>query len=271
MKNIFFSAGLILFVSLNLSAQTTPEKKETRKPDIAGVAVATPQTADEVIKKYILAMGGEEKLKSINTLKTSMKIKLQFFELPVNAVSLRDGSMKTETIFQGLAMVQAYDGESKTGWYTNPMQGDKKAHKMNDEQLQQLTENDMIESPLIDYKKKGHSVELLGKEDLDGDEVYKLMLTKKNGNISYFYIDSQTFVVWKQENRFKFKDKEEESETYYSNYKTINGFTAPYTIENYDDGKVTMQMNIDKIEYNAPVEKATFKLPAEEPVKETGK
>ncbi len=267
MKNIFLSTPLILFVTLNLSAQTTPEKKETRKPDIAAVTVATPQTADEVVKKYILAMGGEEKLKSISTMKTSMKIKLQFFELPVNAVTQRDGSMKTETIFQGLTMVQAYDAESKTGWSINPMQGDKKAHKMNDEQLQQLTENDMIESPLIDYKKKGHTLELLGKEDLDGDEVFKLMLTKKNGNIVYYYIDTQTFVIWKQESRFKFKDKEAESETYYSNYKTINGFTAPYTIENYDDGKVTMQMNIDKIEYNAPVEKASFKIPVEEPAK----
>ncbi len=264
MKNIFLSAGLILFVSLNLSAQTTPEKKETRKPELLATTSIALQTADEVVKKYILAMGGEEKVKSINTMKTSMKIKLQFFELPVNAVSLKDGSMKTETIFQGLTMTQAYDAESKTGWSINPMQGDKKAHKMNDEQLQQLTENDMIESPLIDYKKKGHSLEMLGKEDLDGDEVYKLMLTKKNGNIAYYYIDSQTFVIWKQESRFKFKDKEEESETYYSNYKTIDGFTAPYTIENYDDGKVTMQMNIDKIEYNTTVDKASFKIPVEE-------
>jgi hypothetical protein len=261
MKKLLFI--LPLSFALQLNAQTNPQS--ARKPDLTADKNTAPQTADDIVKRYIQAMGGEEKLKSISTMKTSMKIKVQFFELPVSMTAKKDGSMKNETVFQGLTMVQAYDAPSKTGWYLNPMQGDKTPHKMNDEQLQQLTDNDnMIESPLLDYKAKGHTVELIGKEDLDGDDVYKIMLTKKNGNITYYYIDAQSFVIWKQETRYKFKDKEDESETYFSNYKTIDGYTAPYTIENYDDGKVSMQMNIDKIEYNSKVDDGMFKLPAAE-------
>ena len=173
--------------------------------------------------------------------------------------------MRTETEIQGLKMIQAYNSADSVGWSINPMGGDKKAHKMNDEQRKEMSqENDKLESPLMDYKTKGHVAELLGKEDLDGDEVYKVMLTKKSGNISYYYIDAQSYLIWKEESRIKFKDREYTGETYFSNYVTQDGITSARTIENYNDGKVTMQMNIEKMEYNSKFDDKLFVMPAEE-------
>lgn len=226
------------------------------------------QTADEIIDKCINAMGGTEKLKSVQTMKTILKIKVQVFELPVTMIYKKDGSMRNESVMQGLTIVQAYNGKDKTGWTINPMMGDNKPHKMNDEQIQQITDNEnQLDHPFLDFHNKGSIAELIGKEDLDGDEVFKVMLIKKNGNIVYYYIDAQSYIIWKQESILKFKDKEEETETWFSNYKSEEGFTNPYTIENYDEGKVTMQLSVEKIEYNPKVDDKIFLMPETKPEK----
>ena len=42
---------------------------------------------------------------------------------------------------------------------------------------------------LCDYKEKGHQVEYLGMDDVEGTECYKLKVTSKNGKVSYYLID----------------------------------------------------------------------------------
>jgi len=222
------------------------------------------QTVDEVIESYLKATGGREKIKAVQSVKTEIKMKAQMFEFPTVAYMKKDGSMRSETEIQGLKIISAYNGSDSTGWSINPMQGDSKAHKMNDEQRKDMKDENRLESPLLDYKQKGHSAELLAKEDLEGDEVFKIMLTKKNGNITYYYIDAQSYLIWKEESKVKYKDREYTSETYFSNYTTQDGITSARTIENYNDGKVTMQMNIEKMEYNSPFDEKLFKMPAEE-------
>lgn len=223
------------------------------------------QTVDEVIENYIKATGGREKLKAVQSLKTEMKMKAQMFEFPTTAWLKKDGSMRSETEIQGLKIIQAYNAADSSGWSINPMGGDNKPHKMNDEQRKEAAEENgsRMESPLMDYKSKGHIAELLGKEDLEGDEVFKVMLTKKSGNITYYYIDAQSYLIWKEESKVKFKDREYQSETYYSNYTTQDGITAARTIENYSEGKVVMQMNFEKMEYNGKMEDSLFKMPEE--------
>lgn len=228
---------------------------------LLGSAFAQAQTVDEVIEKYIQGVGGRDKIRAVQSAKTEIKMKAQMFEFPTVAYIKKDGSMRSETEIQGLKIIQAYNGADSSGWSINPMQGDTKAHKMNDEQTKDMREDNRLESPLMDYKQKGHSAELLGKEDLEGDEVFKVMLIKKNGNITYYYIDAQSYLIWKEESKIKYQDREYTNETYFSNYTTQDGITSARTIENYNDGKVTMQMNIEKMEYNQKFDDQLFKMP----------
>jgi hypothetical protein len=141
------------------------------------------------------------------------------------------------------------------------MMGDKTAQKMNEEMLQEYSEDDKTTSPLLDYKSKGHVAEFIGKDDVDGEEVFVIMLTKKNGTIIYYYISSQDYLEIKEVTKVKLKEKEYESETYFYNYTNVDGILSPFTTESYADGKIVMQMNIEKVEYNQPVDDKQFKMP----------
>ncbi|HEY2546218.1 MAG TPA: hypothetical protein VGI46_09150, partial [Candidatus Acidoferrum sp.] len=75
---------------------------------------ASAQTVDEVIAKNIAARGGLEKLKGVQSIRTSAKLTQGSFRADFRQEGKRGGKVREEFIIQGLAQIQAYDG--KTGW-----------------------------------------------------------------------------------------------------------------------------------------------------------
>lgn len=227
--------------------------------------ISRAQTADEIIEKHLVALGGKEKLKNIASVRMSIKGQGMGMEFPVEMLTKKDGSMKTTTTIQKMKMVQAYDGNSKSGWSINPMMGDKKPQKMNEEQVKDMQEQGgRMVSEFLDYKESGAVAEYLGKDDMDGEEVHLIRLTKKNGNITYYYIDVLSNLILKEKTKTKMKDKEAESETYFGNYQTFDGITSAGTIENMFNGVTGFVINVEKVEYNIPVDEKEFKMPSDE-------
>jgi hypothetical protein len=238
---------------------------------LAAVHVSS-QTAEEIVDKNVKAMGGKDKLNAIKSMKMSGKLKVQGMELPMTMYLKKPNTMRSETTVQGMNIISAYESKSKTGWMINPLSGDKKAQKMNQEQTTEMEDiGDMMVGPLTNYKEKGSAIELIGKEDLEGTEVYKIMMTKKNKDVVYYFIDASSFLILKEASKVKFQDKEIEAETYYSNYKTNNGITLAATSEQKSGGQLQEQITMDKIEFDVPMDDALFVMPAEDTKKEEKK
>jgi hypothetical protein len=227
------------------------------------VSASQAQTADEIVEKHVKAIGGREKLNAVKSLKMTGKFTVQGTELPTTVYFKRLNSIRHEMTLQNLTMIEAYDSKSKTGWYVQPMEGDKNAQKMEQEQVTEFAEEaeDLI-GPLTNYKEKGQIVELIGKEDMEGTEVYKIMLTKKNKNVTYYFIDAATYMVLKEASKMKFQDKEIEGESFFSNYKTFDGISLATTQEDKQGGQLVTQTHMDTVEVNVAVDDALFLMPA---------
>src|SRR6185503_21110682 len=112
-----------------------------------------------------------------------------------------------------------------------------------------------ITGPLFNYKEKGNKVELVGKEELEGTDAYKLKITRPSGDVSYQYIDAGNYLLLKETSKQKFQDKEVESESLMSNYKMVDGFNFPFTIEMRQVGESTGQiLTVENIEVNPKVD-----------------
>ncbi len=152
-------------------------------------------TLDQVIQKHTDAQGGADKLKALTTVKATGNASLMGgqIEAPITMVMKRPNSMRMEMTVQGQSFVQAFDGT--TSWTINPFMGSPEPQKSSEEDAATAREDsDFIDGPLFDYKSKGNTVELLGKEDVDGSPAYKIKVTKKSGNVSYIYLDAKTFL-----------------------------------------------------------------------------
>ena len=89
------------------------------------------QNADAVIAGYVKAIGGIEKLKSIQTVKATGNFQQGGMDIPFVMTQKRPNKQIIEVTFQGMTQKICYDGTS--GWMINPFQGRTNAEKMDAE------------------------------------------------------------------------------------------------------------------------------------------
>jgi Outer membrane lipoprotein-sorting protein len=230
----------------------------------AFACVARAQTVDEVIAKNIQAHGGLEKLKSINSARTTAKFTQGSFRAEVMQENKRPGKVREEFIIQGMAQVQAYDG--KAGWQINPFGGRKDAELMSQDDLKSLVVDADIDGPLLDYKEKGHKAELVGHDSVEGTDCYKVKLSMKNGDVRYYYLDTDSFLELKLEIQSTIRGALQETEIYYGDYEKVNGVYYPFSVEQAPKGSSTRaQISVEKVEQNVPLDDAHFSVPASKP------
>jgi outer membrane lipoprotein-sorting protein len=228
------------------------------------LAVATPaaaQTADEIIAKHVAALGGIEKIKGIKTARMTGKMLVgPGIEAPVVMELKRPNLLRLDFTVQGMVGTQAYDG--KTGWSLMPFTGSKVPQQMSADELKMTEEQADMDGPLVDYKEKGNTVELLGKEKVEGADAYKLKVTMKNGTVRTLYIDAEHFLQIKDEAKRTVRGTEMETETIYGDYKEVDGMMFPYSIDSGQKGNPQRQkITVEKIELNVPIDDARFKMP----------
>jgi outer membrane lipoprotein-sorting protein len=231
----------------------------------AGSAFSFAQTADEIIAKHLEALGGKDKLAGIKTMKLQCNMEIApGMKAPITMYFVNNQSMRVEVEVQGMKILSAVDGDS--GWSINPMSGKKDAERMNADQIKESKDQMDLTGALYNYKEKGHTVEMLGKEDMEGTEVYKLKITKKSGDIEYDFIDASTYLKLKETDTHKFKDKETTGDVIYSDYRKAGDLLFPFAMENREAGASQGQaLTVDKIEVNPEIDKSIFKMPPPQP------
>lgn len=216
------------------------------------------QTVDEIVDKHVAAMGGLDKLKSVNTIITERSIAVQGMEIPSKSTLVVGKFLRSESTVMGNAMVQVVDGT--TGWMIRPTQmgGTGEPEDMPADQVkQQAGQLDPFGS-LVSYKEKGNKVELIGKEKIDKKDNYHLKVTNSDGQLSDQFIDAETYLI----SKVKMDMGGETGEIDFSNYKEVDGIKFANTLEmsNSQMGIITLLTN--KVVINAQVDEALFKKPA---------
>jgi len=225
----------------------------------AGVVGA--QTVDEVIAKNIQARGGLEKLKAVKSLRTTVKFSDGSFRAEFRQENKRPGKVREEFIVQGMAQIQAYDG--KTGWQISPFSGRRDPDLMSADDMKSLIVDGDIDGPLVDYKEKGHKAELVGHDSMEGTDCFKIKLSMKNGDVRYYYLDTDSYLELKVEIQTTIRGGLQESELYYGDYEQVNGIYYPFAVEQAQKGSSSRaQFSVTKIEQNMDLDDALFAMPA---------
>lgn len=226
-------------------------------------APAAAQTVDEVIAKSLEARGGLDKLKAIQSIRMAARMSMGPMELPLVIEMKRPGSFRADITVQGTLAVQAYDGA--TAWGISPM-GTGQPEPMPAEAAKEMAEQADMDGPLVDYRAKGHLVELVGKEKVEGRDAYKLKITRKDGDAEYHFLDADSYLPVRVEARRTIRGTEIEGESTLGDYKDAGGFLWPYSIQNGAKGRPETQgLVVEKIEINPVIDDARFKMPSTTP------
>lgn len=216
------------------------------------------QDLEEVLETYFEA-AGQDKLLKVNTITMDGDIMVQGMELPFTTIVKRPNMLRIETTIQGQKIIQVFDGEN--GWMINPMMGTLDPQDMDPETVKQLRTQADIDGELYNYEEKGHTVEYLGTDEMEGTEVHKIKLTRKDGDVSIYYIDADAYVVLKATGKRKIQGVEVEGESTFGNYKMVEGIVFPYSITSGVAGQPGAQIVIDTILLDKPVADSLFVRP----------
>ena len=212
------------------------------------------QTVDEIINKYINALGGKEKITSLNTVKISGTISQNGNDISLVITKKNKVGSRLDFSVAGTENYQIVTPAKGISFM--PIRGMTEPTEMTEAEFKSGQTLLDIQSPLLDYKEKGNTVELLGNEKVDNEDCYKLKLTYKNGITLNLFISLKDYRNIKTIGKRTVNGEEMEFETKLSNYKqNADGYWFAYTIISNVQGET----NFDKIETNIPVDESIFK------------
>jgi hypothetical protein len=232
----------------------------------AGAALLLPasapaQTVDEIVAKHLAARGGREALAAVKTLRMAGRATAgPGREAIVRREIARPGKIRTEFVFQGTTGVYAWDGSK--GWRVSPLDGSLDAEPLPDDEAAASAEQADIEGPLVDWKAKGHKVELVGTASLPGGPAHELKVTLESGAVRRVFVDAATGFIVRMESTRRVRGHDVALETEFGDYRKTDGVAFPHSIEGSARGRPNrLRIVVDSVEVNPRLDESRFKMP----------
>jgi len=228
-----------------------------------GWAFQSEPTVDEVLANHVKALGGREALEAVQSVVARGKIRLKAAggiegDIVMYQVT---GRFALEMDLGPLGNVrQGSDGE--VVWEITP-QGPRVLE--GNERNNLLTTNGQPFAELNwSTERYQGTLELKGKETVDGREAYHVDFTPREGLPMTRFFDAQSWLVVKtvgtQENPNVGRVKIEARP---SDYKTVDGVLQPFLVQFSANGAESYSIEIEDLKYNQPIDDSQFALPAE--------
>ena len=224
-------------------------------------ALSAAETADELVAKNIQARGGLEKIKNVQSMKMTGTMRLGDEKLPTTLELKRPNKSRWEFTLEGQTAVQAYDG--KTAWMIMPFEGQTEPQVMTDQEARDIEMQADVDGPLIDAAAKGNTIELVGKETIEGGvEAWRLRVTRKTGDARDLYLDAKTYLQVLAVTKRTADGQTHEIRSKIGDYRTVGGLMLPHSFEaSASDVPQTQALEFQKIEINVPIDDSRFAMP----------
>jgi outer membrane lipoprotein-sorting protein len=227
----------------------------------AGAAHA--QSLDEIIATNLKSKGGLDKIRATTSVRmtgeiTGKGMNGEDMKATMTTVAKRPNLMRREATVGGQRMVNAFDGKSL--WRSA---GTMPPEELPESQAAYAMQDAEFDSVFVDYKEKGHKIELVGRETLAGKPVYHLKVTKKGGPAQDYYLDAETGLE-KQISTTTIDPRGTmvKSVIEFSDYRDVDGRMVPFAIQQRVNGNVMSSTTLGKVEFNVPVEDSVFRKPS---------
>ncbi len=227
-------------------------------------STARAEQLDDLLARNLAARGGGDKLRALKSLRATGKVTLGNGDFSITAelaqVIDRSNRIRSEITLQGLTQISATDG--KDAWTVSPFGGRRDAERSSVDDARAIEQQAELDGPLVDWRAKGHRIELLGTENVDGTPALKLRVTRKDGDLQYVFLDPDSALEIRITTIRKIRGSEAITEADLGEYQQVAGVWLPFSIESGTPGQPRNSLvRIERIEPNVPVDPAWFLVP----------
>ncbi len=218
---------------------------------------------EQLVDRNIAARGGIQAWQEVSSMRLTGKMDVgQGMNLPYTLDQKRPNMMCLEFTFETELSIQCSDGEK--GWKIVPFRGSSTPQPMTELEMRESGDTVDLYGLLFNFDKRGHKVEVLGKESIMGRDTYKLQVTLSKGAVRWLYIDTETALEVKLEAIRTIAGKEKLVETYYQDWKSSEGLLIAHRQETKTEGdKQSHFLTVETVSINPPITDDHFKMPEE--------
>ena len=218
----------------------------TEKPESGAAAIPEGVGVNEVLNKYIEAIGGKEKLAGIASYVLTAEAEMQGMKLNLEMKKTADGKFMQDVKVGGNSMSkQVFDGEK--GYVM--MQGQRK--DMGEEEIVKVKE-EAAPFPELNYL-GDDTIALEGMETVDGKKAYKLKLSEEK---SAFY-DMETGLKVQETTTAEMGGQQMTSTINYKDYQEVSGIQFPFTLAQ-TVGPQSFDFKVTEVKINEGVSDSDF-------------
>jgi hypothetical protein len=257
MMNIVIYA-LLLAVSAGAAlAQEKPQQTIAPEASAAKATAAEP-TVDQILDKYVQAIGGRQAVEKI----TSRVVKGTF---EVSAMGLKgeievyakapNKTLRIQNISGVGEIREGYDG--KIGWSQNPMMG---LREKSGAELAATVRSSDIHAT-IKTRQLYPKLEFKGKEKVGNRETYAILATPAEGAPVKMYFDTQTGLIARIDRDVETPEGRFHVETTADDYREVDGVMIAFAMRE-ESSMSSAVIKLTEVKHNVAIDDAKFNKPS---------
>jgi hypothetical protein len=228
-------------------------------------ALGLTQTVDELVARNVAARGGAKAWRAVSSLRLTGRMDVgQGLLVPYVLEQKRPGKMRLAFVFDGETAIQCSDG--KAGWKVAPFRGRTTPEPLTEEELREAAGSADLYGLLFEYAPRGHAVELLGREPVQGRDAFKLKVTLPGGAVRWVYLDAESGLEAKVDALRTLGGRERRVETFYHDWQAAEGLLISRRHETRTEGANKLHLlTVESVRVNPPLDDSRFAMPAVAP------
>jgi zinc protease len=233
---------------------------ETGPTQLEWKAQVTPE-AKALLERAFAAQGGFERVAQIRD--TYVKVRGSVFqggqEFKVEGeVWIKLPNKLRQTIkFTGGQSTVIYNGVQ--GW----VQSGARVRDLPAQSLAEVRESIELDSLLVlwNIARAGYTFEIIGKDQVEGQETQILRVTNEQGKSANFYFDLKRFVPLKIVQQTQGESGQVQKESLLSDYRQVEGFWMPFALKTLEDKELQDSYEVLEFKFNTGVGDEQFEKP----------
>lgn len=254
-RGLFALCGMTLALSLPAFAQSPAATPPDSKPLPSSKASALP-TADQILDRYVKAIGGREAWKKLTSRVSSGTIDVPAMNLS-GTIEIREkapNQIVATITFNSATFSQGYDGA--VGWTNDTQNG---LREQAGDELNETKRDADFYHPL-DLRELYSKFTVTGTEKIESHDTYAVEAQSPGGVTDKMYFDIQSGLVVRIIGQHHMPEGVTAFTEDLGDYREVDGIKLPFTVhQSSADSSFSIQFT--EVRHNVPIENSAFAKP----------
>ncbi len=214
----------------------------------------------QLLDRHFQARGGLQAIRALDGYRASGTFEMGGARAGYVMTAKRPGKLRMDFLLHGTNGTQAIAGDA--GWQLMPFNGITRPTPMTPEETRNFQDQADMDGPLVDWQAKGHRVELLGQDQVDGDLAWQLAIDMASGARVVVWIDAASYIDRRWQVGTRMNGQPMTVTLHFGDHRRVGDLLLPHRIEQQVHGLPAAQLfTVERYEFDAEIADSEFMIP----------